>query len=92
MCLSTGPEGHGDIERTIFRTGNSHAGVLLPSMLKAIGLTDGSKVQVEIDEERGGILIVPAEQSPPGVDVAFLRLIDEFIEECRPALEELAQR
>jgi antitoxin component of MazEF toxin-antitoxin module len=80
------------MERTIFRSGNSHAVTLPPSVMKAFGLSDGSKVQVEIDEERGGILIVPTERTIPGVDADFMRLIDEFIEEYRPALEELARR
>lgn len=80
------------MERTIFRSGNSHAVTLPSSILKAYGLTNGSKVEVEIDEERGGILIRPLPQAIAGVDVDFMRLIDEFIEEYRPALEELSRR
>ena len=53
----------------------------------------GTEVNVEVDREKRQIVITPAE--PPlaiaGVDPEFAHQITEFIEQYRPALEELAK-
>lgn len=78
--------------RKVFRSGNSLAVTLPPETLARLGITEGSRVEINEDAEGGSIIITPAAIDLDGVDEAFVRLIDEFIEQYRPALEALAKR
>lgn len=78
--------------RTITRPGNSLTVALPPEMLKRLKLHQGSRVTVELDEERGGILIRPEATTVEGIDADFVARVDRFIERYRPALESLARR
>lgn len=80
------------MERTIIKAGNSLGITLPPEVLSRFGLRQGSYVRLEVDEERGGILVVPIVSDVPGVDAAFAERVDRFIERYRPALESLAKR
>jgi len=79
--------------RKIFKTGNSLVVSLPREILEALQLSDGAGVQVELNEDRGEIVIRPAELplAASGVDQTFARQVDAFIEQYRPALEELAK-
>ncbi len=77
--------------RKIFRTGNSLVVSLPRDTLASVGLSEGAEVSVEVDPERGQIILMPAAQRPAGVDEAFARQVAEFIEQYRPALDALAR-
>lgn len=78
--------------RTITRSGNSLTVSLPPDMLRRLNLQQGSRVTVELDEERGGILIRPQEIAIEGIDADFVARVDRFIDRYRTALESLARR
>ena len=78
--------------RKIFKTGNSMVVSLPKELLESLSLTNGSEVSVELDKERGEIIITPVRKAPPGVDQEFARQVAEFIEQYRPALEALARK
>ncbi len=77
--------------RKIFKTGNSMVVSLPRDSLSFLNLGEGSEVSVELDKERGEIVITPLGRGLPGVDAEFARQVAEFIERYRPALEALAK-
>lgn len=77
--------------RKIFKTGNSMVVSLPRETLDYLELKEGSEVSVELNKDRGEIVIAPLDRDLPGVDGEFARQVAEFIEEYRPALEALAK-
>ena len=79
--------------RKIFKTGNSLLVSLPKEVLDVLQLSDGAGVSVELDQGKRKIVISPVELplAISGVDAAFARQVDAFIEQYRPALEELAK-
>ena len=83
--------------RKVFKTGNSLVVALPKEMLERLHVVEGNEVSVELDVERGYIVIAPVAPVAPvapavgGVDVEFARQVADFIESYRPALEELAR-
>ncbi|MBK8048758.1 MAG: hypothetical protein IPK16_17525 [Anaerolineales bacterium] len=79
--------------RKLFKTGNSIVVALPRELLDALRLADGAEVSVELDTDRGQILIEPAPKfaAMDGVDAEFARQVSEFIAAYRPALEALAK-
>ncbi|MBC8508684.1 MAG: AbrB/MazE/SpoVT family DNA-binding domain-containing protein [Chloroflexi bacterium] len=79
--------------RKIFKTGNSLVVSLPKEVLDVLQLSDGAGVSVELDQGKRKIVISPVELplAISGVDAAFARQVDAFIEQYRPALEELAK-
>jgi antitoxin MazE len=80
------------VVRKIFKTGNSVVVSLPKEAIEYLQIDEGSEVNVELDRENRQIVIIPA--SPPllkSVDLEFARQVAEFIEQYRPALEELAK-
>jgi putative addiction module antidote len=79
------------MQRRVFKTGNSMVVSLPPETMDFLQLKEGSEVSVELNKERGEIVIAPLGRDLPGVDAEFARQVAEFIEEYRPALEALAK-
>jgi putative addiction module antidote len=79
--------------RKIFKTGNSVVVSLPKDTLEYLQISEGSEVNVELDRDKGQIVISPAEPHPivAGVNQEFAHQVAEFIEQYRPALEELAK-
>lgn len=77
--------------RRLFKTGNSIVVALPKEALDALGLQEGAEVSVEVDRDRGHLLVAPAGETTGGVDTVFARQVAEFIEGYRPALEALAR-
>ena len=77
--------------RKIFKTGNSMVVSLPRETLEFLGLKEGAEVSVELDKERGEIIIAPVSRALPGIDQEFARQVAEFMERYRPALEALAK-
>ena len=78
--------------RKIFRTGNSIVVSIPKDILDELQLSEGEDVSVELDAQQRQIVISPVEKTiPTGIDKAFARQVDDFIEKYRPALEALAK-
>lgn len=78
--------------RRLFKTGNSIVLSLPREVLQSLGLADGGQVRLDVDSANHRIIISPATPiAISGVDLEFARQVDEFIEQYRPALEELAR-
>lgn len=78
--------------RKIFRTGNSIVVSIPKDILDELQLSEGEDVSVELDAQQRQIVISPVEKTiPRGIDEAFARQVDDFIEKYRPALEALAK-
>ncbi len=79
--------------RKVFKTGNSVVVSLPKAVIEYLQIGEGSEVIVELDREKYQVVIMPAQ--PPtavvGVDPEFARQVADFIEQYRPALEELAK-
>lgn len=79
--------------RRLFRTGNSVVISLPKDILDELGIKDGEQVNLELDREQRRVIIRPMDKpiAIAGVNEDFARQVDEFIQQYRPALEELAK-
>ena len=78
--------------RKIFRTGNSMVVSIPKDILDELQISEGEDVSVELDLQQRQILISPVEKTiSTGIDEAFAKQVDDFIEKYRPALEALAK-
>jgi len=81
------------MDRKLFRSGNSVVLALPREVIESLGIGEGDVVTVEVERDTKQIIITPAGRSEiPGVDQMFDRHVAEFIEEYRPALEDLARQ
>lgn len=81
------------MERRLFKTGNSIVLSLPKEILDGLGLADGENVSWEFDRQKKRGILTPVEKHPEVscVDENFAHQVNEFIEQYRPALEELAK-
>lgn len=79
--------------RRLFKTGNSVVLSLPREILDELGLAEGENVSLELDSQQRQVIVRPVEKplAIAGVDEEFARQINDFIEQYRPALEELAK-
>jgi putative addiction module antidote len=79
--------------RRLFKTGNSVVLSLPREYLEEMGVSNGENVAVEYDPSHRRVIISRVEKSlhAAGVDEEFARQVNEFIEQYRPALDELAR-
>jgi len=79
--------------RKLFKTGNSIVLSLPKEVLESLGLSDGQNISLELDRDQRRIIITAAEKpiAIAGVDEDFAHPVNEFIDQYRPALEELAK-
>lgn len=79
--------------RRLFKTGNSIVVSLPREVLDGLGITDGEHVALELDRKQRRVIITPVDKllAVNGVDETFAHQVSEFIEQYRPALEELAK-
>ena len=79
--------------RKIFKTGNSMVVSLPKEVIDYLQVGEGTEVSVSLDRGKRRIVITPVD--PPltiaGVDPEFARQVSEFIDQYRPALQELAR-
>lgn len=80
--------------RKIFKTGNSTVISIPKETLEYLNWQEGTEVSVELDRENHRVVIqpIPSALSDAGVDEAFAREVNAFIEQYRPALEALAKK
>jgi putative addiction module antidote len=78
--------------RKIFKTGNSRVVPLPKEALEYLHMQEGTEVNVELDPENRQIVITLVDPlAMAGVDQEFARQVAEFIEQYRPALQQLAK-
>ena len=79
--------------RRLFKTGNSIVLSLPKEVLDELGIKDGESVNLELDRERRRVVITPVEKpiAVAGVNEEFAHQVDEFIQQYRSALDELAK-
>ena len=76
----------------IIKVGNQLVVPLSEEITKALQLTKGSEVNVNVDPENNRILISPVGYTPDieEIDSEFASQVSAFIKDYKPALEELA--
>lgn len=78
------------MEQKVIKVGNS-LGIIIPQkVLNTVGIKQGDTVIVKDDNKN--ISISPVKTLAGGVDVHFMKVVDEFIEEHKDVLQELSQR
>jgi antitoxin MazE len=79
--------------RKVFRTGNSMVISLPREALEYLNIHEGAEVEVDLDRENRQVILKPVEMPLviSGVDEKFALQVAEFIDQYRPALEELAK-
>jgi antitoxin MazE len=81
------------MHRKVFSVGNSK-GVSIPAdYLSKLDLAVGAEVDVSLDEDHDRIVIEPVRKKkyPKGLDHKFVSQVNDFIEQYRLALKELAK-
>ncbi len=81
------------MQRKVFKSGNSMVVSLPREITEYLQIRAGSEVSISLDRVRGRIVIEPAELPTAAASITpeFARQVADFIEEYRPALEELAK-
>ncbi len=79
--------------RKAFRTGNSVVVSLPREALDYLNIHEGTEIEVDLDRENRQVVLKPVEMplANLGVDEKFANQVADFIEQYRPALEELAK-
>ncbi len=79
--------------RKVFRTGNSVVISLPREALEYLDITEGTEIEVNLDRENRQVIIKPVKMplASSGIDEKFALQVAEFIDQYRPALEELAK-
>jgi putative addiction module antidote len=79
--------------RKVFRTGNSLVVSLPREVLEYLDIQNGTEIEVDLDRENRQVILKPVEMPLVilGVDEKFALQVAEFIEQYRPAMEELAK-
>ncbi|MDO8270282.1 MAG: AbrB/MazE/SpoVT family DNA-binding domain-containing protein [Candidatus Levybacteria bacterium] len=77
--------------QTIINIGNS-AGIIIPKeILKSSGIKPGDKVKITEEKDRK-ISISPVKDVTGGVNVSFIKMVDDFMEEHKDVLQALSNR
>lgn len=81
------------MQRKIFKTGNSLVVSLPQDAIEEMQMSAGSVVSVYYDRVSSKLIIEPIrpDQAVAGVDEEFAKQVSDFIEEYKPALDELAK-
>lgn len=79
--------------RRLFKTGNSTVLSIPREVMDGLGIGDGDEVSLTLELEERRLVIKPVEKPRVvgGVDEEFARQVAEFIQEYKPALEDLAK-
>ena len=81
------------MQRKVFKTGNSLVVSLPKDAIEEMKISEGSMISVYFDRVTKQLIVEPikAGQAIEGVDEEFARQVSDFIEEYKPALDELAK-
>lgn len=81
------------MQRKVFKTGNSLVVSLPKDAIEEMQISEGTVVSVYYDRVTKKLIIEPidTDQEVEGISEEFAKQVSEFIEEYRPALDELAK-
>jgi len=81
------------MQRKIFKTGNKLAVSIPEDAIEEMKLSEGTLVSVFYDRVTRKLIIEPIDSGKEfeGISEEFAKQVSEFIEEYRPALDELAK-
>ena len=77
--------------RKLFKAGNSVVVSLPLDMLKAMGLSDGAHVSVELNRERRELLLKPVLTRKSNFSLDFVRMVDKLLVDYDYQLRRLAE-
>lgn len=77
--------------RKVFKAGNSSVVSLPFTMLKALGIKDGSHVSVELNREKRELILKPVVVKSGNVSIDFVRLIDKLLIDYDFALRRMSK-
>jgi antitoxin MazE len=77
--------------RKVFKAGNSLVVSLPREAVEALGISEGSEVDLTVDRDQAQVVITAKGYAIAGVDERFATQVNEFIEQYRSALEKLAE-
>jgi antitoxin MazE len=75
------------------REAGQNSRIIKIEVLENLGIKEGEVVNLVLDSEQRRVIISPVEKpfAMAGVDEEFARQVETFIQQYRPALEELAK-
>jgi len=81
------------MQRKVFKTGNSLVVSLPKDAIEEMQIKEGSVVLVYYDRVTKQLIVEPRKSTPAveGVDEEFARQVSDFIDQYKPALDELAK-
>jgi len=81
------------MQRKVYKSGNSLVISLPKDAIEEMRISEGSLISVYYDRATKKLIVEPikANQTVEGVDEEFAKQVSEFIEEYKPALDELAK-
>jgi len=81
------------MQRKIFKTGNSLVVSLPKDAIEELQMSEGTVVSVYFDRVTSKLIIEPVDSGKEieGISEGFAKQVSDFIEEYRPALDELAK-
>jgi len=74
----------------VLQIGSSAGITLSKELLRSLKLRVGDRVQIQADEKRGGLLVLPIRRSK--VDSELMQWTDSIIDQYGPALRALAKK
>jgi putative addiction module antidote len=81
------------MRRKVFKAGNSLVVSLPKDAIEEMQISEGTTVNVYYDRVTNKLIVEPVDpvQEVEGIDEEFAQQVSEFIEQYRPALDELAR-
>jgi putative addiction module antidote len=81
------------MQRKIFKMGNSLVVSLPKDAIEEMKISEGTVVNVYYDRVTSKLIVEPVDtdQAVEGINEEFAQQVSEFIEQYRPALDELAK-
>ena len=81
------------MRRKIFKSGNSLVVSLPKDAIEEMQISEGTMVSVYYDRVTKKLIVEPVDtdQTVEGINEEFAQQVSEFIEQYRPALDELAR-
>ncbi|MDJ0753514.1 MAG: AbrB/MazE/SpoVT family DNA-binding domain-containing protein [Ardenticatenaceae bacterium] len=79
------------MKRKVFKVENSLVVSLPKDAIQALGLYEGSEIEVTIDSQGQRLIIEPIQPEISAIDAPFAEQLEDFINRYRSALEALAK-
>ena len=81
------------MQRKVFKTGNSLVVSIPKDAIEEMQISEGTVVSVYYDRVTSKLIVEPVDtdQAVEGINEEFAQQVSEFIEQYKPALDELAR-